>query len=384
MNYGEGSVFKHKDAKGRTFWKVEVVIGHKPDGTRVRTRRTAKTHADALQIRRQLVTDRDEYQLKFDNPTLDAFAIWWIRDVRALRVKAATAADYEHRYRKLISPTFGSVKLDQIDSRSVATWARNLLGKYAEDSVNGALRVLKMILSAAVEHGHLRTNPATAVPRITSRGPNNWNNPAWDIYEVRKAIAVAENHWFGIPVLLALNLGLRKGEILGLKWGDVDLQDRLIHIRRSRREFLAYDDNGLGRLEVQETTPKTRASLRTLRMGRQLWSTLWDAFNDSPGAPFDADHRYVVLRRDKQGRMTDTVFSRGFKEFQREAGLRRVRFHDLRHSAAQSALAAGTRIESVSQTLGHSRIDVTKAVYAPSVEALNFEFSEKTEDYIYE
>ena len=89
MNYGEGSVFKHKDAKGRTFWKVEVVIGHKPDGTRVRTRRTAKTHADALQIRRQLVTDRDEYQLKFDNPTLDAFAIWWIRDVRALRVFTA-------------------------------------------------------------------------------------------------------------------------------------------------------------------------------------------------------------------------------------------------------------------------------------------------------
>jgi integrase len=383
MAQGEGSVFKAKDSKGKTVWKVEVVTGHKPDGTRIRTRRTAKTHAEALQIRRKLVTDRDEFDLSFDNPTLDIFAMWWIRDVRALRVKAATAADYEHRYRKLISPTFGSVKLDAIDSRGVASWAHHLLSDYAQDSVNGALRVLKMLLSAAVEHGHLRTNPATPVPRITSRGPNNWNNPPWDIHEVRRAIAAAATHWFGLPILLALNLGLRKGEILGLKWGDVDLDARLIHIRRSRREFLAYDANGMGRLEVQETAPKTRSSLRTLRIGKQLWSTLWDVAHASPGAPFDIDHRYVALRRDQSSPMTDTVFTRGFKAFLKDSGLRVVRFHDLRHSSAQSALAAGTRIESVSQTLGHSRIDVTKAVYAPSVEALDLEFSVKTEEYLY-
>ena len=63
MAHGEGSIFKTKDSKGRARWKVEVTIGHKPDGTRLRTRRTAKTHAEALQIRRQLVTDRDEVGL---------------------------------------------------------------------------------------------------------------------------------------------------------------------------------------------------------------------------------------------------------------------------------------------------------------------------------
>ena len=109
MAHGEGSIFKTKDSKGRARWKVEVTIGHKPDGTRLRTRRTAKTHAEALQIRRQLVTDRDEYELSFDNPTLNDFALWWIRDVRALRVKHSTAYGYEYRYRKMIAPTFGFV-----------------------------------------------------------------------------------------------------------------------------------------------------------------------------------------------------------------------------------------------------------------------------------
>jgi len=164
MNCGEGSIFKHKDAKGRTFWKVEVVIGHKPNGTRIRTRRTAKTYAEAIQIRRQLVTDRDEYDLSFDNPTLDAFSIWWIREVRALKIKRSTAADY-----------------DKIDTRSVATWTNNMLVHYSAPSVNGALRVLKMVLGAAVEQGHLRTNVASPVPRVSARRTRSEDNPPWDL-----------------------------------------------------------------------------------------------------------------------------------------------------------------------------------------------------------
>jgi hypothetical protein len=191
MSYGGGSIFKGKDAKGRTLWKVEVVIGHHPDGSRKRTRRTARSHADALKIRKQLMTDRDEYNLSFDNPTLDDFALWWIRDVRALKVKASTAADYEYRYRKMIAPTFGALRLNTVDSRGVSTWANNLLDSYSAESVNGALRVLKMVLGAAVEHGHLRTNPATSIPHVKSQRGSSRENPPWDVYERRRAIEAA-------------------------------------------------------------------------------------------------------------------------------------------------------------------------------------------------
>jgi len=379
MNYGEGSIFKHKDAKGRTLWKVEVVIGHKPDGTRVRTRRTAKSHAEATQIRRQLVTDRDDYNLSFDNPTLDTFALWWIREVRALKIKRATAADYEYRYRKMISPTFGVFSVDKIDTRSVATWTNNMLAGYSSASVNGALRVLKMVLAAAVEHGHLRTNVASPVPRVSARGTRSEDSPPWDLHESQQAITTAQDHWFGVPVLLALVLGLRRGEILGLKWGDFDFDTGTVHIRRSRREFLAYDSNGKSHLETNETDPKTRSATRSLPISDTIRALLLSAMCRPLGGPFGTDALYVLGDNGGAEPMSSTVFRRGFEAFLKDSGLRRVRFHDLRHSCAQHTLAGGARIESVSQFLGHSRIDITKAIYAPSVQALSNEFSSANE-----
>jgi len=379
MNYGDGSIFKHKDAKGRTVWKVEVVIGHKPDGTRIRTRRTTKTYAEATQIRRQLVTDRDEYDLTFDNPTLDAFALWWIREVRALKIKQATAADYEYRYRKMISPTLGFLTVDKIDTRSVATWTNILLKRYSSASVNGALRVLKMVLGAAVEHGHLRTNVASPVPRVSARGTRSEDNPPWNLHESQQAIATAQDHLFGVPVLLALVLGLRRGEILGLKWGDFDFDKSTVHIRRSRREFLAYDSDGKSHLETNETDPKTRSATRSLPISDTVRALLWGAMCRPLGGPFGTDDLYVVGGNRSTEPMSSTVFRRGFDSFLKDSKLRRVRFHDLRHSCAQQTLAAGARIESVSQFLGHSRIDITKAIYAPSVQALSDEFSSANE-----
>jgi integrase len=383
MSYGEGSIFKGKDAKGRTLWKVEVPIGHYPNGSRKRTRRTARSHADALKIRKQLMTDRDEYNLSFDNPTLDDFALWWIRDVRALKVKASTAADYEYRYRKMISPTFGALRLNAMDSRGVSTWAKNLLVSYSAESVNGALRVLKMVLGAAVEHGHLRTNPAASIPHVKSQRGSSWENPPWDVHERRRAIEAAKAHWFGLPVLIALCYGLRKGEILGLKWGDIDFDAGLLHVRCSRREYLAYNSDGTSRLEETESDPKTRSSMRSIPIGEIMAEVLHTAMFQAPGAPFDLDHRYLILDRTKTGPISTTVFTRSFQIFLNDNRLRRVRFHDLRHSAAQSALESGVRIESVSQSLGHSRIDVTKSIYAPLVQPLNEEFSMKNQENLF-
>lgn len=379
MNYGEGSIFKHKDAKGRTVWKVEVVIGHKPDGTRRRTRRTAKTYAEAIQMRRQLVTDRDEHDLSFENPTLDTFALWWIREVRALKIKQATAADYEYRYRKMISPTFGLLTLDKIDTPRVVTWTNNMLAGYSSASVNGALRVLKMVLGAAVEQGHLRTNVASRVPRVSARGTRSEDNPPWNLHESQQAIATAQDHWFGVPVLLALVLGLRRGEILGLKWGDFEFDKSTVHIRRSRREFLAYDSDGKSHLETNETDPKTRSATRSLPISDTVRALLWSAMCRPLGGPFGTDDLYVVGDNEGTKPMSSTVFRRGFDAFLKDSMLRRVRFHDLRHSCAQQTLAGGARIESVSQFLGHSRIDITKAIYAPSVQALSNEFSSANE-----
>ena len=374
MAHGDGSIFKTKNSHGRVSWQVELTIGRRPNGSRIRTRRTAKSYAEAVRLRKKLVADRDEYGLNFENPTLDKFALWWIRDVRALRIKESTAADYEYRYRKMISPYFGNKLLNKIDTRAVSHWMQSLLENYSPASVNGALQVLKMVLGGAVEHDHLRTNAAARIPRVSSRSPNRESNPPWTLYEARKAIRVAPDHWFGLPVLLALTFGLRRGEILGLQWGDVDFANHCLRIRRARREFLGYTDRGTSSLQTRETSPKTQSSLRTLPLRGLVAQVLSDAQGTSLNGPFVNGDHYVIEDPRTGGPISVTFFRSGFSDFLAQSKLRKVRFHDLRHSAAQIALESGVRLESVSQTLGHSRVDITKHTYAPSIDALSMEF----------
>ena len=80
--------------------------------------------------------------------------------------------------------------------------------------------------------------------------------------------------------------------------------------------------------------------------------------------------------------ISPTRLSKLFHDFQSAHSLRRIRFHDLRHSAASLSLSAGTRLEAVSQVLGHSRIDITKAIYAPQVEALGDEYVLNIDSYL--
>ena len=126
---------------------------------------------------------------------------------------------------------------------------------------------------------------------------------------------------------------------------------------------------------TEEGGPKTLASRRIIPLSEEITQFLFDRMSVSPGAPFDTDHRYVLSVGDGCSPMTTARFRRGFASFVKYAALRPVRFHDLRHTAATVALENGVRIESVSQALGHSRIDTTKAIYAPFVNGLNSEFT---------
>ena len=376
MTHGDGSIFKSVTPRGKTQWKVEVTIGYNLDGTRRRTRRTTSSYADAIKLRRKLVADRDEYNLSFDNPTLDSFALWWIREVRANRIKAATAADYEHRYRRTISPYLGQRKITDIKAHDITLWMTTLAESYSPASINGSLRVLKMVLGGAVDHGHCRTNTAHPISalRKPERHAEDREEP-WQGWEARKAVKAAQTHWFGVAIVLGVVLGMRKGEILALRWGDIDFENSEIIVRRSLRETVTYGPDGQGSMVVVEGDPKTQSSRRRIPIDVHIHDFLFDRMSRSPGAPFDTDDRYVVSIGDGCRPLTNARFRRGFAGFIDAAELRPVRFHDLRHTAATVALENGVRIESVSQALGHSRIDTTKSIYAPLVRGLNSDFS---------
>lgn len=374
----QGSIYGQKLKSGRRVWKVEVEIGKKADGTRIRRRRTANSLAEARTIRKDLLELAETgIQASQSQQRLDIFAMWWIREVKAWTVKPATTADYEHRYRKHISPTLGNKKIEAITSRDVFAWRSSLKAKgYSTPTINGALQVLKAILNAAIEEGAIRTSPARKVSKLTKpmSEPTQVKAPLTPA-EARKLLSACQDDAVGVGTALALVLGLRKGEVLGLKWRDFDFKAKKISVVRTLREVTTYDEAGRGHTSLEEGTPKTRASVRVLTLPDKLWALLNRRhINFSFGRPDPAEY---WITGDLEGvPLAPGALIKGFKSLSTSVGLRNIRFHDLRHTAATLSVGAGARLEAVSQSLGHTRIDTTKSIYARSVPELSREFAD--------
>lgn len=191
-------------------------------------------------------------------------------------------------------------------------------------SVNRELTLLGVILTRSVESGLIRANPVHAklffaendkAMRVLERG------------EVRRLIAACKGHIRDI-VIFALHTGMRKGEILSMKWAYVKMEDGLICFGGNTKN---------GRKRVIPMSPTIRLMMRELRKRR-------------------GDSEYVFTYR-HGGRMFDV--KTGFKSAVRRAGLGHVRFHDLRHTCACHLLDKGVNIVDIKEWLGHSDLHMT-------------------------
>lgn len=218
-------------------------------------------------------------------------------------------------------------------------------------TTNKCLTLLVGIVGYAVEHGFSSRNVAADMDKLPAAEgggqviEQNVLTPA----ELRKLLDAAADPW-GVPIMFAAFTGARQAEVLGLKWSDIDWNRRTAEIRRQWRRGAFYE-------------PKTKSSRRTVELPDELVSALkrWRlrcpksehelAFPDREGAPINSSD---LLRT-------------GLHAALRRAGLRRVRFHDLRHSFASNLLGAGVDVVTVSKALGHANPHITFTVYAHAI-----------------
>ena len=377
-----GSVFKAVNPSGKIVWKVELTVGTRPDGSRRAIRRTAHSKREAEQLRLRLLTQLNEGLLgETSFKRLDDFALWWIREVRAREIKISTASDYESRYRAHIRPVFGHRPLSSITALDITEWLFDLKRAGLSDSTqNGALQLLKMIFKAAVAHREIGSSPAASIPRLKNPRQRNVQEP-WNREEALAAIAASKSTELELPILFGIHLGLRIGEILGLKWHDLDVENGSVTIQRSIREIRQFNADGSSYFSLEESTPKTSAGMRKIALTYDLQSALLSHRERlQRRGTFDSDGWVMAARSIHP--MRPNRLAKLYRKFLVEHGLRRIRFHDLRHTSAVLGLEAGIRIEAVSQTLGHSKIDTTKTIYAPAVDTLSREHAEGVQDFL--
>jgi integrase len=203
-----------------------------------------------------------------------------------------------------------------------------------------------------------------------------------------QALSAAQGTEFDLFLNIALTLGLRRGEILGLRWTDIDINAGTISVRQTLKEEKRFTASGRANVTLVTDKPKTRASERTLKIGLNALSAIQrhreyvDGLRRVAGHAW-TDSQWVFVSVTGTPLHPSNVNHR-FTRFCRDAQLRHIRIHDLRHTSAVLGLEAGVRLEAVSQALGHTRVDVTKSIYAPYVQVLADEFTTALDDSLNE
>lgn len=298
-----------------------------------------------------------------DRVTVGEYLAEWLDGLAHL--KPSTAHSYRSKVEAYVLPRIGDVRLQRLTTQQLNAMYADLHARgghndkpLSDRSVTYAHAILRKAFGDAVKTNRLARNPAEHTTRPKRHEPRA-EMQAYDSEQVNRLTAALEGHRLRGAIILAVTTGLRRGEIAGLRWVDVDLDDRRLRIR----ETVGVVGN-----EAQRSTPKTKGSVREFGIGpttvealrthraqqnadRLAWGAAWR----------NPDDRVFTLESGEP--VHPNRLSEEFRAVAKAAGLPVIRFHDLRHTYATLALQARVPIEVVSKRLGHAEVAITFDCY---------------------
>jgi integrase len=344
----EGTIRKRSDGR----WEARIV---EEDGTRRSF--YGKTRQEVARLLAAGIRDRDAGLTAYtDRQTVEQFLQSWLERTQHT-LKPSTAMRYAQDIRVHLAPTLGHVMLTKLTAQQVqGVYARKLSDGLAVSTVRNFHAVLRTALDDAVRLGLVQRSVATmTTPPSIRRG----EMATLDEAQVRKLLAVVAGDRLEALLVMALATGMRRGELMTLKWADIDLDNASLQVRRTiqrtPRGWIAGEPKSRysrRRIAIPQTLAaalrrhRIRQSEERLKLG-EAW--------------LDED---LVFTTPIGSRLPRSVFEHSwFHPLLQKAALPRMRFHDLRHTAATLLLARGINPKVVSEMLGHSSIAITLSLY---------------------
>src|SRR5829696_6582987 len=284
--------------------------------------------------------------------TVEEYMDRWLNDVKDT-VRQSTHERYEYAINPHIKPALGRIKLKDLTPAQVRWFYRERLDSgLAPATIHKLHVVLHKALNAAVADGLIPRNAATGVklPRITREEIN-----PLDPDEARRFIEAACGDRLEALYILALNTGMRQGELLALKWDDVDLERGVLRVRRTlTREDKAFVLGESKTKKSRRTIRLTTSALEALRahLSRQFEEIERMGSLYQPGGLVFATTTGTIIN-------PSNLRNRSFKPLLKRTKLRPIRFHDLRHTCATLLLSKDVNPKIVSEMLGHASVSIT-------------------------
>lgn len=361
--YGGGSVYPLKD--GRYAASIKDPVSGKRIVRYGKTRKEAEKRLEDIKFEiRQgtLATGPDQ--------TVEKYMVYWLEEIHRPLIGVATYERYRGIVYNYIIPVIGHIHLQKLSPYHI----QNVCNKakdagLAPGSIGKIRQVLHTALDKAVSWNLVTRNVCDVV--LPPRAPRA-EHPVLTIDQARHLLRVARGHRLEGLLTLVIATGMRKGELVALKWEDINFEEGSLQIRRSMAR--------IGSHGIVTKEPKTARGRRKIILPQFVIDALkqhraYQLERKAEAGPKWEENNFVFPNI--YGRYLDaTIVHRLFKKLLVEAGFPDMRFHDLRHSAATILLSMGVHPKVVQELLGHSQISITMDTYShvlPSVqkEAMN-------------
>lgn len=354
-----GHLRKRTTKSGKTSYQIVIEGDRNPiTGKRERTYKTVngtKKQAEAKLM--QMLLDAESTNVFAPSAMrLEDWMKQWLENYLP-NIEETTRVGYKEKIREYIIPAMGKLPLKSIKNSNVQAWVNGLSKKgLSPKTIRNAYNNLNAALKKAVILRMIPYNPCegTVLPKLKKHQINVYNDT-----EIRDALNAAKGTDMYLIILILVATGIRRGELCGLTWGDIDFSKNQIQIHNNRV------NGDVGR--VIEKAPKSEAGNRVISIGndvmRELAKARMDYIKDRNewGAGFD-DTGYVIRHPNGKPYNPDSITQK-WERFVKKHNLRPLKLHGLRHSNATSLINAGVDAKVVQQRMGHSDISVTYNTY---------------------
>lgn len=355
-----------KKRRGR--WVIDFYDQH--GKRRWRTLKEGATKTEANKVMQDILkqVDHGSYLPDKKIPSFEKVADQWLKH-KKLSLREHTFYSYECHVRINLKPFFGETKISRINYPSIVKFISSETERGASvPHIKKSLIMLNGIMKYSVRQRYIDYNPVQDVEK--PKGHSRYNeSDEMDIFrpdEIRQLFDNTEGLKYKTLFMVAVMSGARQGEILGLKWADIDWYNSQLIIKRTFQHGRFYE-------------PKSETSKRKIDIGPTVMTQLkkWKLASK----PNDLD----LVFSNEEGMPIDknNLVKRYYEPALRRAGLRRIRFHDLRHTFASLLIDQGEHPKYIQNQLGHSSINVTMDVYGHLMNTVNQESAKRLDSVIF-
>ena len=370
MNMTIGNLEK----RGENRYRLTVSGGYSSNGKRIKHRKTitAKNDKEASKQLALFISEIEKGDfISLTNLTFSDFVERWISDYAETNLEAKTLYRYQYLLRDNILPIIGDVKLERIKPMHLLNLYKAMSldgarkdgksGGYSTKTIRHAHTLVRSILEKAVQWQLISQNPASRVepPKVKENEISFYDGPQLSLL---LKLLKDEPIKYQALICTAIFTGIRRGEIVGLKWEDINFEESTIYIRRAaiyipKKGIITKSTKTIKsqrKIWMTETLKKVLSEYKdwqnkTINLYGDLWIGDSNVFTQENGAPIHPD-----------------TISQWFAKFIKNHNLPPITLHGLRHSNATLLLNTGTDIETVSRILGHATSATTSKVYLHS------------------